>query len=99
MTARESSHTDPEIQAAWQEAEKGLALMLRPYVQAAFVGDLASRYVEGLRLRGWRPPLPGQALLPTPPADPASTSQRGAQRAREELEAVLGQRDQEDGVT
>ncbi|WP_066374145.1 hypothetical protein [Herbidospora mongoliensis] len=87
----ESAHTDPEIQAAWKEAREGLALMLRPYVQAAFVQDLASRYVEGLKLRGWRPPLPGQPLRPTPPpADPAATSQRGAQRAREELEAALG---------
>ncbi|MER7126663.1 hypothetical protein [Micrococcus luteus] len=50
--------TDPDIQAAWDSARTALATMLRPYVQAHLVDDLARRFVDGhLNANGWRPPL------------------------------------------
>lgn len=50
--------TDPDIQAAWDKAEHALTALLRPYVQAHLVEDLARRFVaEHLAAEGWRPPL------------------------------------------
>lgn len=50
-------HTDEDIQAAWDEAVQALAEMIRPYVPTHQVDDMARRYVDGLHVRGWRPPL------------------------------------------
>lgn len=49
---------DPDIRAAWTTLRRGLADMLRPYVQDHLVDDLAKRAVaELLAGPGWKPPL------------------------------------------
>jgi hypothetical protein len=80
-------HTDPDIQAAWRDQRDALAAMLRPYVQAHLVQDLAQRYIDGLEQRGWRPPLrpPEQTARIDPETAQAATA-RGYELARSLLE-------------
>jgi hypothetical protein len=49
--------TDPDIQQAWDEAQHALADMLRPWMITHKVEEIAKAYVDGLEVRGWRPPL------------------------------------------
>ncbi|MFC4062812.1 hypothetical protein ACFOWE_31360 [Planomonospora corallina] len=48
---------DPDIQAAWDDAEKTLADSLRPYVQDHLVPRLAREFIGYLSAEAWRPPL------------------------------------------
>ncbi|MBO3751569.1 hypothetical protein J5X84_36315 [Streptosporangiaceae bacterium NEAU-GS5] len=50
-------HSDPDIEQAWTDARAALANMLRPWVIDHKVDEIAKAYVDGLELRGWRPPL------------------------------------------
>lgn len=49
--------TDPDIKAAWDDAQTALANMLRPWVIEHKVDEIAKAFVDGLEVRGWRPPL------------------------------------------
>lgn len=69
---------DPDLREQWTAVRRGLAAMLRPYVQEHLIEDLAVRAVaELLAGPGWRPPLReppdwlredrvARALQPTP---------------------------------
>lgn len=84
------SNTDPDIQAAWDEAKRGLAALLRPYVQAHLIEELAQRYVDGLEVRGWRPPLrPPKPVARLEPEQAQAATARGSELAR----ALLEERD------
>lgn len=49
---------DPDIQARWDDLRRGLADMLRPYVQQQVLDDLVRRAVaELIAGPGWKPPL------------------------------------------
>lgn len=49
---------DPDITAAFKQAADDLAALIRPYVQAHLVDNLARQYVANhLAAPGWRPPL------------------------------------------
>jgi hypothetical protein len=52
-----TGHTDPDIKAAWDEAQHALANLLRGYVVEHQADTLAKRFIDGLEVRGWRPPL------------------------------------------
>lgn len=87
---RATGHVDPDIQAAWTEARQGLTVLLRPYVQAQFLDELAKRYVDGLEQRGWRPPLrPPQPFQRVEPEQAQANTARGIELARN----LLDQRD------
>lgn len=83
-------HVDPDIQAHWVEARQGLAAMLRPYVQAHLIDNIAKRYVDGLEVRGWRPPLrPPKPIARLEPEQAQANTARGTELAR----ALLEERD------
>lgn len=89
---RPAGHVDPDIQAAWDEARRGLAAMLRPYVQAHLVDELAQRYIDGLEVRGWRPPLrPPKPVQRLEPEVAHANTARGSELAR----SLLKERDPE----
>ena len=79
-------HVDPDIQAAWKDARDALAVMLRPYVQAHLLDELAKRYVDGLEHHGWRPPLrPPRPIQRLEPDQVRAATDRGAELARQAL--------------
>ncbi|WP_327088550.1 hypothetical protein OIE66_40585 [Nonomuraea sp. NBC_01738] len=97
---RATGHTDPDIQAAWREARDGLAALLRPYVQDHLVDKLATRYVDGLELRGWRPPLrPPPRSARVDPAHAVAATAAGAELARQLMDRSTTKEPQPGAIT
>ncbi len=49
--------TDPDIQAAWDDAQDRIATRLQPWVTVHKVKELAKEIIDELERLGWRPPL------------------------------------------
>jgi hypothetical protein len=60
-----TGHTDPDIQAAWDDLRTGLTNMFRPHVAEISLDDLVRRAIaELIAGPGWRPPLrPAPAII------------------------------------
>jgi hypothetical protein len=76
---------DPDIQELWDWAERELFRWLCPHMVEHTARSVAGRYVKALSEEGFHPPHRPAKPVPDPPEDPAATTARGYELARQHL--------------